>query len=128
VEEFGMKVLGEVGKKEGLENQASLVDDAIACLEAGSSIILLEAAELVNPETAEDVEGVIAAVGIEKVMFELPGPWIEGVSLFHIHKMRREMIGRYGSEVNLGNVDPGELIAVEAFRRGLGVNAGNSEK
>lgn len=55
VEEFRLQVLGEVGKKEGLEKGAPMVDDARACLEAGAAIVLLEAAELVNPETADEV-------------------------------------------------------------------------
>jgi phosphosulfolactate synthase (CoM biosynthesis protein A) len=40
--------------------------------------------------------------------------------------MRRALIDRYGPDVNLGNVDPGELISVEAYRRRLGVNAGGA--
>ncbi len=58
-------------------------------------------------------------------MFELPGPWIEGVHACHIHHMRRELIDRYGSQVNIGNVAPDELMSLEAYRRGLGVNAGS---
>jgi len=128
VEEHGLKVLGEVGKKEGLEKGAPMVDDARGCLEAGASIILLEAAELVQAETAGEVETVVEAVGLEQVMFELPGPWIEGVSHHHIHRMKVELIERYGPEVNLGNVSPADLMPVEAFRRGLGVNAGHAEE
>ena len=128
VEEFGLRVLGEVGKKEGLEKGAPMVDDARVCLEAGASIVLLEAAELVNPETADEVEAVVEMAGIDRVMFELPGPWIEGVKQYDIHRMRRELIDRYGADVNLGNVGPEELITVEAYRRGLGVNAGHSEE
>lgn len=127
VEEFGMQVLGEVGKKEGLEKPVPMVDDARACVQAGAAVVLLEAAELVNAETAEEVEAVVAEVGTEKVMFELPGPWIEGVCLHDIHRMRRELLERYGPEVNLGNVSPDEVVAVEAYRRGLGVNAGHVE-
>ena len=126
-EEFGLQVLGEVGKKEGLENDAPLADNAKACLAGGAKIILLEAAELVsdNSEIAREVEAVIDVVGLEKVMFELPGPWIEGVSHHHIHQMRADLLGRYGPELNLGNVSPGDLISLEAYRRGLGVNAGS---
>ena len=29
-------------------------------------------------------------------MFELPGPWIAGVNLHDVHRMRRELIDRYG--------------------------------
>ena len=127
---YGFHVLGEVGQKEGLETTTPMVDDASACLEAGARIILLEAAELINDdaETARDVEKVVERIGIERVMFELPGPWIEGVSASVIHRMRRQLVDRYGPEVNVGNVDPADLISFEAYRRGLGVNAGSGEQ
>ena len=126
VGEFGLEVLGEVGQKEGLESAAPMKVDAETCLEAGARIILLEAAELISddPDTAREVEEVVAAAGIERVMFELPGPWIQGVALHDIHRLRRELLRRYGSEVNMGNVSPDEVIVVEALRRGLGANAG----
>lgn len=128
VDEFDMKVLGEVGKKEGLQKGAAMVDDAEACLDAGADIVLLEAAELVDPATADEVEAVVRLVGEKQVMFELPGPWIDGVHECDIHRMRRSLIDRYGEDVNLGNVDPGELISVEAYRRRLGVNAGGADQ
>ena len=125
-EEYGLSVMGEVGKKEGLDKAVPLVDDAKACLDASASIILLEAAELVSEDvaTAEAIEDVVGEVGIEKVMFELPGPWIPGVTIEGIHRMRRQLIERYGTQVNLGNVAADDLMSLEAFRRGLGVNAG----
>jgi len=126
VGEYGLEVLGEVGQKEGLSSAAPMAVDAQICIEAGARIVLLEAAELISddPQTAREVEEVLVAVGVERVMFELPGPWIEGVNLHDIHRMRRELLRRYGSEVSLGNVSPEEVIVVEALRRGLGANAG----
>jgi len=123
VQQYHLDVLGEVGKKEGLTGKVSLVDDAKACLDAGAKLILLEAAELVSDDAAP-VEEVISAIGPERVMFELPGPWIDGVHACDIHRMRKRLIERFGPDVNLGNCAPDELVSLEAFRRGLGVNAG----
>jgi phosphosulfolactate synthase len=125
----GLHVLGEVGKKEGLARDASFADDARACLDAGAEIILLEAAELVSDDPAvfREVERAVVAAGSDRVMFELPGPWIEGVNLYDVHRMRRHLIDRYGREVNLGNVAADDLFSLEAYRRGLGVNAGSEE-
>ena len=67
------------------------------------------------------------AAGLERVMFELPGPWIAGVNPHDVHRMRRELIDRYGFQVNLGNVAPDDLMTLEAYRRGLGVNAGGTK-
>lgn len=127
VEEYGLTVLGEVGQKEGLEAPLPMSDDAKACLDAGSRIVLLEAAELVSDdaEKARQVEAAVAVAGLDRVMFELPGPWIEGVAPSDIHRMRRDLIDRYGPEVNLGNVLPEDTMTLEAYRRELGVNAGS---
>ncbi len=126
IDDFGLNVIAEVGKKEGLANDVPLVDNANACLDASASIILVEGAELVgdDPVTARAVDDIVKACGLEKVMFELAGPWIEGVSAHDIHSMRRLLIERYGLQVNIGNVDPGDLMSLEAYRRGIGVNAG----
>jgi phosphosulfolactate synthase len=128
-EQHGLSVLGEVGKKEGLSNDVKMSEDARVCLEAGSSIILLEAAELIgdDADTAREVEAVVDTVGLDRVMFERPGPWIEGVTLESIHRMRRDLVDRYGKEVNVGNVQPDDLMTLEAYRRELGINAGKQD-
>ena len=128
VEEFGLDVFGEVGKKEGLTREQSMVDDALGCLDAGASIILLEAAEIISddPAIAEEVQQVVTAVGLEKTMFELSGPWIEGVHLCDIQQMRRDLIDRFGPAVNLGNVASADILSLAALRCGLGVNAGSA--
>ena len=128
VENFQMNVFGEVGKKDGLGHGPSFAEDAKACLDAGAKIILLEAAELVNadPATEREVEETVKAVGVDRIMFELPGPWIAGVTEEVIHKMRRELVDRFGVDVNVGNVEPEDLFSFEAYRRELGVNAGSS--
>ncbi len=127
VQEFGLKVLGEVGKKEGLDNPIPLLDNARACMDAGSSVLLLEAAEIFDEdvETARAIDEIVQVVGLGKVMFELPGPWISNVHHHDIHRLRRELIERYGTQVNVGNCSPDDLLSLEAFRRGLGVNAGS---
>ena len=127
VDKFGLKVLGEVGKKEGLDNPIPLVDNAKACMDAGASLLLVEAAELVADDaaTAAAVDEIVRHVGVERIMFELPGPWISGVRACDIHGMRRQLVARYGTQVNIGNVAPDDLLSLEAYRRGLGVNAGS---
>ena len=44
-EEYGLHVLGEVGKKEGLESHVDLAEDAAGCLDAGAEVVFLEAAD-----------------------------------------------------------------------------------
>ena len=90
-------------------------------------LLLLEAAEIFDEdeETARSIDEIVKAVGLEKVMFELPGPWISNVHHHDIHRLRRELIDRYGTQVNIGNCSASDLMSLEAFRRGLGVNAGS---
>ncbi|MFH1567534.1 MAG: phosphosulfolactate synthase [Gemmatimonadota bacterium] len=128
-EQHGLQVLGEVGKKEGLDNPIPLVDNARICVDAGARIVLLEAAELVaaDPGTARAVEEIVRVVGLDQVMFELPGPWIAGVNPCDIHHLRRILVDRYGTGVNIGNVMPDDLLSLEAYRRGLGINAGSRQ-
>jgi phosphosulfolactate synthase len=126
VKDFDMRALGEVGKKAGGAGGAAFVDDAKACRDAGATFVLLEAAELVSddPAVQRDVDAVVETIGIDRVMFELPGPWIDGVHGCDIHAMRRKLIAQYGPEVNIGNCDPADVVNLEAYRRKLGVNAG----
>ncbi len=126
VTQHKMKVLGEVGKKAGGEGNAGFLDDAKTCRDAGATYVLLEAAELVSddPRVQHDVDAVVDEIGLDTVMFELPGPWIPGVHSHDIHAMRRNLISKYGAEVNIGNCDPSDVVNLEAYRRKLGVNAG----
>ena len=68
------------------------------------------------------------SIGIDKIMFELPGPWIPGVTSDVVNRMRRELVEKYGVEVAIGNVLPEDLMFLEAFHRGLDVNAGESDR
>jgi phosphosulfolactate synthase len=129
VRDYDMHVLGEVGKKAGGAGGAHFVDDAKVCRDAGATFVLLEAAELVSddPAVQRDVDAVVETIGIDHVMFELPGPWIDGVHGCDIHAMRRKLIAQYGPEVNIGNCDSADIVSLEAYRRKLGVNAGGGD-
>ena len=91
-------------------------------------LLLSRCAQLDWDVRIRQVEKTVGRVGLEKVMFELPGPWISGVTFHEIHRMRRELIDRYGVEVNIGNVLPDDAMTLEAYRRQLGVNAGAVEE
>jgi phosphosulfolactate synthase len=124
---YGLNVLGEVGKKEGLPRNKRLIEDVRACLNAGARIVLIEAAEMVHPpaDLKEELEELVEGIDLQKLMFELPGPWIQGVTQSTIHEVSRDLIARYGLNVNLGNVDTRQLVSLEAYRQGLGINAGS---
>ena len=126
-ESYSLRVLGEVGKKEGLQSNVDLAEDAFRCLEAGAEIVFLEAADFFSGEVNEQaLERIINRCGIEPLIFELPGPWIKGVTLSDVHEMTRWLLDRFGSNANLANVSPDDVMKLEALRLRIGVNAGGS--
>jgi phosphosulfolactate synthase len=118
----GLEVFGEVGSKETLSNPALLVDQARICLEAGASLVLVEAAELIRDgRLREDTLAVLrAGVAPERMMIELPGPWIEGVRSCDIESMKKAVMTAFGPDVNLANIDVTSIYDTEALRLGLG--------
>lgn len=119
----GLKVLGEVGSKDRKSAADDLLAQADICFAAGSELVLVEAAEFV--EDGRLNESLIAAVldklDMARVMIELPGPWISGVSLHQVHDMRKLLIKAFGPDVNIANVKPDDVFETEALRVGLGV-------
>ena len=119
----GLSVFGEVGSKDRKSTADSLIEQAGICFDAGSELVLIEAAEFV--ENGELNESLIAAVtsrlDMTRVMIELPGPWISGVTLAQVYDMRKLLIGAFGPDINIANVKPDDVFDTEALRVGLGV-------
>ena len=119
----GLAVFGEVGSKDRKSTADDLIEQACVCFAAGSELVLVEAAELV--ENGRLNEGLIGAVtdrlDMTRVMIELPGPWISGVTLAQVYDMRKLLIKAFGPDVNIANVKPDDVFDTEALRVGLGV-------
>ena len=87
-----------------------------ADLDAGAGLIVTEGRQSGNVGTFDDqgrvrpdvVEAVVAAVGVERVVFEAPRA-----------SQQAWFVRRFGPEVNLGNVAPGEVLSAETLRLGL---------
>jgi phosphosulfolactate synthase len=119
----GLSVFGEVGSKDRKSTAEDLIEQANACFAAGSELVLVEAAELVdNDRLDEDLIGAVTSrLDMARVMIELPGPWITGVTLAQVHDMRKLLIKALGPDVNIANVKPDDVFDTEALRVGLGV-------
>jgi phosphosulfolactate synthase len=123
--EYGLRVLGEVGRKEGRGSSRDLATDAAECLRAGAERVFLEAADFfVGAIDEVGLNRIIKRCGMDKLIFELPGPWIQGVTLSDIHQITRWLLDRFGADANIANVSPADVLKVEALRLGIGVNAG----
>lgn len=118
--QMNFKVLTEVGKKEDIYKTSIsvLVKMALSDLEHGAWKVILEGREsgmgvglydeagnIIQEELAQMVEGVGDP---SLIIWETPRK-----------EQQQEMILRFGSNVNLGNIPPHEVIALEALRVGF---------
>ena len=116
----GFKVYSEVGKKNPEEDEElSLerrVEEARSDLKAGASKVILEAREsgrtgIYNEagNIKEDlVRNLVKKIGLNNIIFEAPQK-----------RQQVWLIINFGREINLGNINPADVISLETLRRGL---------
>lgn len=114
----GFTVLSEVGSKDATHIMAPYkwIEQMSAELEAGSSYVIAEAREAGNigiyrgsGEVREGlVEEILRKIPAEKIIWEAPQ---KAQQLYFLSLL--------GCNVNLGNIAPAEIIALEAMRIGL---------
>ena len=120
VKEYGLTVMGEVGRKEGSMTRDELIADVENCLDAGASMVLLEAHELFHGDIRQDVlEELAKRVPLERIMFELPVVVLPDVTKAYKVKVLFWMIKQFGTDVNLANVEWDEVYFTEITRRGM---------
>ena len=120
----GLTVFGEVGTKWEETDAATLIANAEECFEAGSELVLIEGAELVDKSgkaKRDMLESFRSSLDLERVLFELPGPWISGCTSCSIHDLKKLLIREFGSDVNIANVMPDDVMETEVLRAGLSV-------
>lgn len=118
----GFTVLAEVGSKHPAAPPLpdEWAEEMIGDLEAGAAWVITEGREhgdvglftregRVREEEAERLATLVAEkVGMSRVVFEAPQK-----------DQQAWLITRLGTDVSLGNVPPGDVLALEALRRGL---------
>lgn len=119
----GLAVFGEVGSKDMKNDARMLVSQAEDCFEAGAELVLVEAAELIENGRPKMklIDGIRKGLDMDKVLIELPGPWITGVTLSAVEDMKKFLVSEFGPDVNLANVTAQDIMETEALRVGLGV-------
>jgi len=119
----GLTVFGEIGSKETDSEPQTLIAQGRQSLDAGAELLLIEAAELFQDGALR--RGLFNALcnsfEPEQLMFELPGPWIDGVCHHQIEALSKLLVRELGPDVNIGNLAPGRIIDFEGTRTGLGV-------
>ena len=122
IDDHGLRVLGEVGRKEGRMTDDEIIADLDTCFDAGASLVFLEAYELFADETIRGdlIQAIAGRFGLEKVLFELPVTILPGSTKEYKHRVTAWMVRELGTEVNLANVEHDELWVTEMVRRGAG--------
>jgi len=124
IQEYGLKVVGETGSKKVSSDIKLLIKDIKDCLNCGAWKVMFEAAELFENGRfkSEVIKAISQEVDIKNIIFELPGPWIPKITVSDIYSLMVWLIENLGSEVNIANVEPSEVLCLEAERTNLGVH------
>lgn len=123
-QEYGLKVLGETGSKKVSSDIKLLIKDIKDCLNCGAWKVMFEAAELFENGIfkSEVIKDISKEIDLQRIIFELPGPWIPKITVSDIYSLIIWLIENLGSEVNIANVEPSEVLCLEAERTNLGVH------
>ncbi len=119
----GLSVFAEVGAKDRRTTADEMIAQSSICLAEGAELVLVEAAELVVDGVAdkEMLAALNAGIAPDRLMFELPGPWIAGVRTCDIEALKKLLVKSFGPDVTVANVAPDTVLDFEATRCGLGV-------
>lgn len=118
--DMDFKVLTEVGKKEGEQRPsiAKLVEVALRDLECGGCKVILEGRESGKSVGLYDAAGNIVEDDLRQLLEGIGDPRLV-IWETPRKEQQQDMILRFGCNVNLGNITPHEVIALEALRVGL---------
>ncbi|MDQ7790817.1 MAG: phosphosulfolactate synthase [Desulforudis sp.] len=117
---FGFKVLAEVGKKDPDEQDTyrELAIQAKKDLEAGAHWVIVEGREFGKNVVIYDESGQIKDSAVEEFLM-----WVKQPECLlweaPLKDQQETLINRFGADVNLGNIPPGEILSLEALRVGL---------
>jgi len=118
---LGLTVLTEVGKKDPTENPSveELIDLCQEDLAAGAWKVIMEARESGKGIGIFDKNGSILDEKLDQLAESLSTVLSQIIWEAPLKNQQVEMILRFGPQVNLGNIQPNELISLEALRTGL---------
>jgi len=119
--DYGFQVTSEVGRKDPVEDRKMSLQDRVSearsDLRAGASWVIIEAREGGRSLGIYDDAGMLkeemacmlaSEIGIRNILFEAPEK-----------NQQAGLIVLFGSEINLGNIRPDDVIPLETLRRGM---------
>ncbi|MHB8986459.1 MAG: phosphosulfolactate synthase [Eubacteriales bacterium] len=118
--DLGLKVLTEVGKKDPKESApiGEYIKQIRLDLKNGASRVIVEGRESGKNAGFYDMEGHFDECDMELILSAVDDP---GLLIWEapLKEQQQELILRFGPDVNLGNISPYEVMALEAMRVGL---------
>lgn len=118
--EMGFKVLSEVGKKD--PNDEFEIKEIVQLvnhdLNYGASHVIVEGRESGKAVGLYDKEGNLILSDLEELVHSI-GDATRLIWEAPIKEQQQELVIRFGPNVNIGNVNPHEVLALEALRVGL---------
>jgi len=116
-----LAVITEVGKKDpGVQpSPEQLADQALQDLDWGASWVVVEGRESGTGVGMYDATGQIDMEAVERVAERVGDAIDRLVWEAPLKDQQKMLIGRFGLNVGLGNIDPVRILALEALRTGL---------
>ena len=120
--ERDLQVHGEIGSNAITDDTEVLVTEAIAYIDAGADVVIVEGAEMYlnrepNHQFCERLKNAIKA---DNLYFELTGPWVERTCSWEARVLRKFLFDYFGPNVNLANIPLTDIVETETFRWNLG--------
>jgi phosphosulfolactate synthase len=124
IQRYGLKVLAETGSKVKATAVEALIMDIQRNLKAGAWKVLVEAYEFFHEGKfqAEVVGQIQKAIDPHLLIFEITTRHTKGVDVHGRYSTQSWLVNNLGISVNVGNVDPEEVLVLEGLRRNLDSN------
>ena len=118
----GFAETGTPGDKQTVEN---LVSDVTGCFADGAAHVNVEGAEMIGDGAPrlDLIRALQDRCPIDRVFFELPWIGYPGISQSVIVRLKHLLIREVGVNVNIANVQQGDLVELEAMRSGIDIPA-----
>ena len=117
---LNLKVLSEIGQKDPRDQipLAEMLMQIKKDIDCGANWVIVEGRESGQNAGVYDQDGCFIMHQMEEIISTVPDP---GMLIWEapLKQQQQELILRFGPNVNIGNIAPHEVLALEALRLGL---------
>ena len=119
--DVGLTVITEVGKKDPNEQPAVelLAEQALADFDSGASWVIVDARESGRGVGVFNADGSVREEAVDAMVDILEGHLDKMIWETPLKKQQEYFVIRFGQHIGLGNIQPRDVLALEAMRTGL---------